>query len=330
MYALVGYGYWGEKILKNLNTHGAKVKYIIDSNPKRVELASHTNPDAIVDTDDSRMLNDNEVDAVVVILPASLHYGYVKKCLECGKNVLVEKPFTLTLEEAKELNNIAIANGKVLMVDHTYLYSQSMRAVKKRIEERKEKILHIESIRSNMGIFRKDANVCWDLMPHDLSIMLYLLGTSPTKVRAFGSCHNGSGVVDCAHAFLQFGDVSVNVSSSWISPKKIRLMQIITDKEIIEFDDVLQYNKVTAYKAGFKEEGGNTICYNEGMEHLPDDDREPLYYMIGDFINAVSKGVSPLSDASFSTKVVSILESIDKSINEGKEIKLDSIQVSGV
>lgn len=319
-FAVIGYGYWGPNLVRNLISKKNVVKYVVDVDENRCKAVKEKYPEinAIMDMDIA--INDPSVDAVIIVLPVRLHYSVAKKALDKGKHVLVEKPLASSVEQSQELHDLARAKHLVLMVDHTYLYSSAVRFIKQRLIDSDEKILHIESNRSNLGVFRKDVNVLWDLAPHDLSIFEYLVDEKPISTSAFGYCHNDYGVCDCAHMTLNYSNFSANITSSWISPEKIRTIEIITDKEMIVFDDLQKEEKIRCYDAGFGMLDGVIKCWNNGTKKYACSEEEPLSIMLSDFIDAINNGSLPVSNSQLGVDVVSILEASDRSMKRGGSV----------
>ncbi len=320
---MIGYGYWGPKIVRNLLSRKIGVSYVVDVDEVRCKEVKKTYPSVNAITDMDVAINDPSVTAVIVVLPAKLHYSVAKKALLAGKHVLLEKPIASKLSESKELVEIAKEKGLLLMVDHTYLYSEAIRKIKKIIDENGARIIHVSSNRSNLGVFRKDVNVIWDLAPHDLSIIRYITGKSPKYVSAMGYCHNEHGVEDVATLSLDYGDFTADVTTSWISPEKIRLFEIVTDKFMIVFDDLEKEEKIKIYDAGYKLEGGFTVCWNNGVRKVNSGEEEPLSKMLEEFIECIETQSVPVSSASLGVDVVSILEASDRSLSEkGKQVEM--------
>ena len=321
--AVIGYGYWGPKIVRNLLSRKIGVSYVVDVDEARCAEVRKTYPSVNAITDMDVAINDPSVTAVIVVLPAKLHYSVAKKALLAGKHVLLEKPIASKLSESKELVKIAEEKGLLLMVDHTYLYSEAIRKIKRIIDENGAKVIHISSNRSNLGVFRKDVNVIWDLAPHDLSIIRYITGKSPVFVSAMGYCHNEHGVEDVATLSLDYGDFTADVTTSWISPEKIRLFEIVTDKFMIVFDDLEKEEKIKIYDAGYKLDGGFTVCWNNGVRKVNSGEEEPLSKMLEEFIECIETKSVPVSSASLGVDVVSILEASDRSLSEkGKQVEM--------
>ena len=321
--AVIGYGYWGPKIVRNLLSRGVQVSYVVDVDPARCEDVKKTYPSVNAITDMDVAINDPAVTAVIVVLPVKLHYIVAKKALLAGKHVLLEKPIASSISESEELVKIAEEKDLLLMVDHTYLYSEAIRKIKSIIVENNAKVIHISSNRSNLGVFRRDVNVLWDLAPHDLSIIRYLTDSRPKIVSAMGYCHNEQGVEDVATLSLDYGDFTADITTSWISPEKIRLFEIITDKFMIVFNDLEKEEKISVYDAGYKAEGNNTICWNNGVRKVNSGEEEPLSKMLKDFIDCIEGETIPVSSALIGVDVVQTLEASDKSISEkGRQVEM--------
>lgn len=321
--AVIGYGYWGPKIVRNLLSRGINVSYVVDVDESRCTEVMNVYPQIMAITDMDVAINDPKITAVIIVLPAKLHYIVAKKALLSGKHVLIEKPITSRLEEAKDLEKIASENGLLLMVDHTYLYSEAIRKIKTIIRDNNARILHISSNRSNLGVFRKDVNVLWDLAPHDLSIIRYLTEKSPVSISSMGFCHNEHGVEDVATIYLDYDDFTADITTSWISPEKIRLLEIITDKFMIVFNDLEKEEKIKIYDAGYKLENGNTICWNNGAKKINSGEEEPLSQMLKDFMYCIEHKTIPVSCSQIAMDVVRILETSDESLQkDGIKLKL--------
>ena len=321
--AVIGYGYWGPKIVRNLLSRSVKVSYVVDVDQARCEEVKKTYPSVNAVTDMDIAINDSSVTAIIVVLPVKLHYMVAKKALLAGKHVLLEKPIASSSIESEELLKIAEEKDLLLMVDHTYLYSDAIRKIREVIVENDARIIHISSNRSNLGVFRRDVNVLWDLAPHDLSIIRYITDKRPKAVSAMGYCHNEQGVEDVATLSLDYGSFTADITTSWISPEKIRLFEIITDKFMIVFNDLEKEEKIRIYDAGFKTDGKFTVCWNNGVRKINSGEEEPLSKMLKDFIDCIEGQTVPVSSASVGVDVVDILEASDKSLSEkGRQIEM--------
>ena len=282
----------------------------------RCKIAERDYPQVKTSTDINAALDDDRVSAVIIVLPARLHYNIAKMALMKRKHVLIEKPLTSSVLESKELIEIAKNHHLVLMVDHTYLYSASINKMKEILTGKNNSIKHIESNRSNLGLFRNDVNVIWDLAPHDLSIIEYLSESKPKKVSAVGYSHNKLGIVDTAYISLIYDDFTAGVKVSWISPKKERQITIVTNENMIVFDDLLKEGKIELHSAGFKETDKGITCWNEGMQRISATEKEPLSTMLDDFIDAIETGKEPISNSAIGLDIVRILEATELSLSK--------------
>src|SRR5687768_13754085 len=225
--AVIGYGYWGPNLARNFaETEGAAITMVCDADQRRLALAQKRFPALICATDFEDALNNPDVKAVAIATPVHTHYELAKRAIKAGKHVLVEKPLTSRVDHAEELVALAEKNGVVLMVDHVFVYSPPVLKMKELVTQgRLGALFFIDSVRINLGLFQHDVNVVWDLAPHDLSIVLHLLGQDPETVQATGACHTGNHVEDVAYLTLDFGHhLLAHFHVNWLSPVKVRHM----------------------------------------------------------------------------------------------------------
>lgn len=327
-----GFGYWGPNLVRNFfATPGCEVRRVVDVNPERLKKSKLLYPTIDTSADAAAILEDSDIDAVVIALPISFHYETAKKALLNGKHVLLEKPMTRLKSQARELIDMASDKGKILMVDHTFLYTGAVRKIKE-IVSRGElgNIRYFDSTRINLGLFQSDINVLWDLAPHDISILLHLVDESPRSVIATGISHTGNDLENLAYLTLNFeSNMVAHFTSSWTSPVKIRQILIGGTKKMIVYDDVEPTEKVKVYDTGFEvrsEEEKNKILvdYRVGDIYIPKiDNREALKGVAEDFVAAVDRGIEPVSNWKSGLEVVTILEAAEQSIkNRGREVLL--------
>lgn len=284
-------------------------------------------------------LLDSDIDAVVIATPVATHYKLAKESLEHGKHVLVEKPITRSGSEALGLIKTAEKAGKTLMVDHTFEYSMSVRKVKELVAKKElGKVFSINVIRINLGLFQKDVNVVWDLVPHDISMLRFILNKEPTSVRTFAESHVMPNNQDTAYLLLKFPDnVIAHLHTSWLSPRKIREMTIIGSKKMLVYDDVSQSEKIKIYDKSVSIEnyrlpsqkyygsfGDFQLLYRSGDIYIPKvDDTEPLKEVCSHFIECMRTGKKPLSDGYSGYMVTRVLEAAQQSLERnGDEISL--------
>ncbi len=329
---MVGYGYWGNNLLRNfINTPNCTIKTVCDLRNERLQIAKKTFPTIEITTSIEELIYDPKIDAVVVATPVFLHYKFAKMALEAGKHVLVEKPLTASIAEASELVELALKKQLILAVDHTFLFTSSVQKIKKMVDcAELGKLQYFDSTRINLGLFQPDVNVIWDLAPHDISILNYLVKEKPISVSCTGKSHTASKLEDIAYLTINYSsDFIAHFSCSWISPVKIRRILLGGDKKMCLFDDVEPTEKVKIYDTGFdvkneEEKHKMLIDYRIGDIYLPKiAQKEALSEMAADFITAIEKKIKPLVDGESGLEVVKILDAAQRSINaKGAEIKL--------
>ncbi|MBI2610959.1 Gfo/Idh/MocA family oxidoreductase [Candidatus Kaiserbacteria bacterium] len=329
---LIGYGYWGPNILRNIISHtDVDVSVVADLKLERLAALKKMYPTIRTTTDASEVVENRDIDAVIVATPVHTHYPLAKAALEAGKHVLVEKPLADSLNGAEELIAIAKKKKLVLMVDHTYIYTGAVETIKKIVDSGELGTLQsFSSTRFNLGLFQGDVNVLWDLAPHDLSILLYLTERIPTLVNAIGVSHTENGVENIAYLTLRYDDgLIAHVGTSWVSPVKIRQILISGDQKMIAYDDTEAIEKVKVYEAGYtvrthEDKRRLYMDYRSGDIHIPNvGNKEALQGVVEDFVRAISKGSKPRSDARFGLNVVRILDAAERSLKQGgAEVRL--------
>ncbi|MBI2550673.1 Gfo/Idh/MocA family oxidoreductase [Candidatus Woesearchaeota archaeon] len=336
---VIGCGYWGPNLIRNfLQSPSVKQVACHDINAERLERMKVLFPSAETYSSYDKFMQ-SDVDAVAVATPVSFHYQIAKDALEHGKHVLIEKPITKTSKEALELIRLAEKNGKQLMVDHTYEYSPSVRKIRELVEKGElGNIFNISVVRVNLGLFQKDVDVIWDLVPHDISIFRFVLNKEPFSVRAFAESHILPGKYDTAYVLIKYPDnITAHLQISWLNPKKIREMTIIGNKKMLVYDDVNASEKIKIYDKSvdignnkepihtYYEKGGAfQFLYRSGDIHIPKlDEKEPLKGACDHFIDCIESGKKPLTDGYSGYKVMLVLEAIQESLNRnGDEVLL--------
>ncbi len=333
--AIIGYGYWGPNLVRNFNnTSGCEVACIYDLSPNQLEKAYKAWPNIPRHSDYQKVLQDKTIDAVAIATPVFSHFELAEAALKAGKHVLIEKPMTASVKEAETLVQMAKELGKVLMVDHTYLYTSAVQAIKGIVDEGSiGKIKYIDSTRINLGLFQSDVNVLWDLAPHDISICNYLMKESPVAVQAIGVSHTHNQLENIAYLTLFYSENKIaHFNCSWVSPVKIRQMLIGGDKKMILFNDLETTEKVKIYDKGYsilssEDRDKTLIDYRIGDITIPKIPQgEALAEMAKDFVSAITKGTTPRSDGQNGLDIVAILEAATYSIkNEGQLIKVNAL-----
>jgi predicted dehydrogenase len=329
---VIGYGYWGPNLVRNLmETEGAEVVQCADKRQDRRVLAQRRYPGLKV-TDDSRaILDDPAIDAVVIATPVSTHHQLAKRALEQGKHVLVEKPMTRSAAEAEELIELAENNSLVLMVDHTFIYTGSVRRMKELLDTGElGELYYFDSVRVNLGVIQNDIDVVWDLAPHDLSILTYLIPKTPKHVSAIGSDHIRSSQADIAYITVHFDNGFIaHFHVNWLSPVKLRQILIGGNRRMLVYNDMEPSEKVRIYASGVKittQEGIYTtlVDYRRGDMWAPKlEVGEALLAECAHFIDCVRFKRVPWTDGKAGLMVVKLLEAASRSLAaKGKRITL--------
>lgn len=323
---IIGYGYWGPKLVRNFaELPECTLGWVVDRDATRLERVRAQYPGVRTAQEVDELLR-SDVDAVVVATPIRTHHPLAKAALLAGKHVMVEKPLAASSVEAEELVELAERQGLRLMVGHTFEYNPAIRALREIVASGElGEIYYVDMARLNLGLFQRDINVLWDLAPHDLSILLYVLQRDPIAVSARGSANVTPGVHDVAYVELRFPDnVLAHVHLSWLDPCKVRRVTIVGSRKMVVCNDVAEVEKIRIYDKGVERPfetdrfsefhlqyryGGVTIPY------IPF--AEPLRAQCQHFLSCVRTGTRPQSDGYVGWKVVRILEQADRSLQNG-------------
>src|SRR5213593_31603 len=337
---VVGCGYWGPNLLRNFaENETAELRWICDLDETRLTAMARRYPSVQSTGDYRKLLADPALEALAVVTPVATHFQIAKEALLAGKHVLVEKPLTSTAGEAEELIELAERNRRTLMVDHTFVYTGAVRKMKEIVAGGElGDLLYFDSVRINLGLFQRDINVLYDLAPHDLSIMDYLLDRQPDAVSAVGSCHIEPGIESIAYLLMHFpGDFIAHFHFNWLAPVKIRRTLIAGSRKMILYDDIEPTEKVRVYDKGVttnrvsdREADYQTlVSYRTGDVWAPKlDATEALHYVVAEFLDSIREQRQPLTDGEAGLRVVRILEAAQKSIKQGGSIKLLSSAAS--
>ena len=321
----VGAGYWGKNLVRVFaGLPGARLKTICDEDAGVRGRMEAQYSGISVTGDYSAVLADGEVEAVVLAVPAPGHYGAAKAALEAGKHVYVEKPMTLAAAEAQELVDLADRRGLTLMVGHLLVHHPAVALLKGLIDSGElGEVYYAYSQRVNLGIVRQDENAMWSLAPHDIAILLYLLGREPVSVSARGGLYLQQGIEDVVFLNMQFGDGKMaEVHVSWLDPHKLRKLTLVGSKKMVVFDDGESTEKVRIYdkaaeRAGY-ESYGDSITLRFGDVVIPHIHMsEPLGVECAHFLECVQKGETPRSDGRQGLAVVRVLEAGQRSLENG-------------
>ena len=318
--SVIGFGCWGPNLVRNFkNIKNCNVTHIAESQKERHDRIHELYPDITISTFNQIITNSN-IDAVVIATSISSHYELAKAALENDKHVLIEKPMADSEKNALELIRLSKQQKKILMVDHTYLYTGAVQEIKKLTDDGLlGEILYVDSIRANLGKFQSDFNVLWDLAPHDISIINYLINEKPISVQAIGKSYIKNELESIAYLILHYkSNKIIHLNCSWVSPIKIRTMIIAGSKKMLVFDD-LEQKKIRIYDKNFQ----NNITSNDGILEPEFSSKEALSVMAEDFVNSIINDKEPLSNSNLGLEVVKILEASQKSIkNNGEKVFL--------
>jgi predicted dehydrogenase len=338
---VVGCGYWGPKHIRVFHElPEAKMAMVCDLDENKLQQVKTQYPGIEVTTDFQGFL-DNGIDAVAIATPVNSHYQLAREALLHDKHVLIEKPITSSSREALELIELAEKRRLVLMVGHTYEYHPAVDFLRKTISNGElGEIYGIDADRLNLGLFRSDVNVIWDLAPHDISIMLALLNENPVAVSARGSHHIDPNVCDAAYLEILFDNGTMgHIHVSWLHPRKIREITVVGSRKMAVYDDVSETEKIHIYDKGLAEsanDNGNGNGGNFKFSAWPPNYRygdviipfisnaEPLKMECSHFIKCINEGTKPRSDGWSGLKVTTILEAANRSLtNGGQRERLD-------
>ncbi|MPZ14500.1 MAG: gfo/Idh/MocA family oxidoreductase [Chloroflexi bacterium] len=323
---IVGFGYWGPKIVRNFSElPDAELSWIVDQDPGRLGRAQAQHSGVRTSQCFEEMLLSN-VDAVAIATPVRTHHALARAALLAGKHVMVEKPLTASSAQAEDLVELAEDRGLTLMVGHTFQYNAAVRALHQIVASGEiGDIYYIDAARLNLGLFQRDINVLWDLAPHDLSILLYLLECEPVEVSARGSAHVAPGVHDVVYVELRFpGNLLAHLHLSWLDPCKVRRVTIVGSKKMVVYNDVAQEEKIRIYDKGVDRPYETDrfsdfhLTYRYGGVNVPYIAfEEPLRAQCAHFIACAATGMRSESDGRMGLKVVRILEHVDRSLQNG-------------
>jgi predicted dehydrogenase len=334
--AQIGCGYWGPNVLRNFSAQpGCRVKFVAEINKERQQYVTANFPSSNVVGDIDVVLADPEVDALIVATPASTHHAIAKQALEAGKHVFVEKPLATTVRDADELVVLAKGTGKMLMAGHTFLYNAAVRYAKKLLaEESLGQLYYIYSQRLNLGQVRSDVNAWWNLAPHDVSIMLYLMdGELPASVSATGVSYIQPGIEDVVFATLKWANgVTGHIHVSWLDPGKIRKMTLVGSRKMVIYDDVSD-DKITIFDKGvdrvpkigermdYDQSGDFQLIHRTGDILLPRISfQEPLKTEAAHFLDCLRNGTPPLTGPQHARDVVAVLEATQTALTTGQTV----------
>ena len=321
-FGVIGYGYWGPNVVRNLTSlEGSELMAVCDKSPAARRRMQKAHPGIAVATEASEILGSADVDAVAVVTPVWTHYELAKSALENGKHVFVEKPFTSNTAQAEELIELAAKKNLKIMVDHTFLFTGAVKKIRELVEEGAlGKLYYYDSTRVNLGLFQHDINVIWDLAPHDLSIMDYLIKETPEAIVATGQTHL-NGFEDVAFMTLYFPDkVIAHINVNWLSPVKVRTTLIGGEKKMLVWNDLEADEKIKIYDRGVQITNRQglydlLVNYRSGDMWAPQLEQvEALRQELAHFVDCISNDLPPMNDGNAGLRVVKMLEAANESL----------------
>ena len=340
---VIGYGYWGPNVVRNLySLDGCRIAGVCDRQPAALARVRRTYSDLAVTQEPTELLTSPKIDAIAIVTPAQTHFELAKAALENGKHIFVEKPFTATSAQADELIDLAAQKNLTIMVDHTFLFTGAVRKIRELIDERVlGELYYYDSTRVNLGVFQHDVSVIWDLAPHDLSIMDFIIREKPQGVVATGEAHF-NGRADVAFITVYFpGKTIAHINVNWLSPVKVRTTLIGGEKRMLVWNDLEADEKIRVYDKGLQVDAGSgqsdgngtsgakglyelLVSYRSGDMWAPRLDRaEALTVELAYFMDCVTKSQTPVNDGVAGARIVRMLEAADRSLHErGREISL--------
>ncbi|HEY2384477.1 MAG TPA: Gfo/Idh/MocA family oxidoreductase [Terriglobia bacterium] len=326
---LIGCGYWGPNLIRNFTKlRECRIEAIADQRQDRLEAVLHLNPAMRATTSASELIESKSIDAVVIATPISTHFDLAKACLLNGKHVFIEKPLARTSKQAHELVRLAEAAKRVLMVDHTFIYSGAVQKLRSLIDSGElGEIFYYDSVRLNLGLFQPDVNVLWDLAPHDFSLLAYLIKKRPVRVTASGSSpvrwHDWRRE-SIAYVTVELeANAIANFHLNWLSPVKLRRTLIGGSRKMVVYDHLDVENQVKIFDKGVdlldndEERYKVLVQYRTGDLLVPKvDQTEPLEIACRHFIECIQTGATPLTDGVAGTEVVELLEAAEDSMKK--------------
>ncbi|MFN3648026.1 MAG: Gfo/Idh/MocA family protein [Armatimonadota bacterium] len=333
---LIGYGYWGPNLARNFaRSRDAKLVCVADADTRRLEAAKRDWPDVEVTSSADILIERPDIEAVIIATPTATHFPLARQALLHNKHVWIEKPLCDNVQDAERLVQEAERRNRILLVDHTFVYTEAVRWMQNYVHSGElGELYYIDSIRANLGLFQRDVSVLWDLAPHDLSIFGAVIGRSPVSVRAIGACHAGSRMPDIAYLDLDYGDsILAHLHVSWLSPVKVRRTVIGGSKRMMVFDDLAPVEKVKVYDSGVSIQSGESgpeNGYRMLVEYRVGDmlspalkSTEALATEVAHFLHCIRNGEQPATGGRAGLEVVRILAAAQQSMeSDGERVRI--------
>jgi len=334
---VIGYGYWGPNIVRNFNNGDiSRVLMVCDQRSDSLRKVQQAYPQVQVTSDSGELINSPRIDVVAVVTPVWTHFELAKAALKNGKHVFVEKPFTFTAAQAEELVNLAEQKSLLIMVDHTFLFTGAVKKIRQLIDEGTlGNLYYYDSTRVNLGLFQHDVNVIWDLAPHDLSIMDYLIEEKPEGVVATAEKHL-NGLEDIAFLTFYFPrNIIAHVNVNWLSPVKIRTTLIVGEKKMVVWNDLEADEKIRIYDKGVEKTTNAEGIYEILMKYRTGDmwapqveHTEALKTELQYFAECINTNRTPINDGKAGWRVVQMLEAASRSVKRrGAMVELRNEEV---
>lgn len=330
--AVVGAGYWGKNLVRNM-AQLERLGAVVDSDPATRDRMTRLYPGVAVTDDLDAVLTDPSIAGVMVIVPSSQHHSVARRALLAGKHTYVEKPIALSVEDGQDLVRLAADRGLKLMVGHLLLYHPCVSWLKDRIDQGDlGDVLYMHARRVNLGKVRQDENAMWSLAPHDISVVLHLLGERPVTVSAQGLCYlqPSADIHDVVFLTLRFADGrAAQIHVSWLDPHKERQLTVVGSRKMVTFDDMAPAEKIRVWDKGVDgAEGlnaapeyasyGDLLTIRQGDIHIPKVTmREPLRALCEHFLSCIASGDDPLTDGSSGVEVLEVLQAGQQSLQAG-------------
>jgi len=330
---VIGYGYWGPNLVRNfMSAPGSAVMRVCDLRKERLSSLGKLYPGLKTCTDSSELINDPEIDAVVIATPVSSHFDLAMSALKAGKHVLVEKPLAAKSDQARKLVDEATARNLVLLVDHTFVYTDAVRKIRELISSGQlGDIYYYDAVRVNLGLFQHDVNVIWDLAIHDLSIIDHVLPSKPVAVAATGISHVPGQPENVAYITLFFSSAQIaHVHVNWLTPVKVRHTLIGGSEKMILYDDLEPSEKLKVYDKGIdvtpepEDVYKMLVSYRLGDMWAPQlSNTEALQTEAQHFIDCIEHNKQPETDGSAGLRMVKLIEAAETSLRDrGRLIEL--------
>ena len=322
---IIGCGYWGPNLIRNfVSCPETELLWACDLDENRLEKILRSYPNVRKTTDMNEMLADENVSAIAIATPVHTHFSVAKACLKSGKHVLIEKPLASNVKQGEELVQLAREKGLQLMCDHTFCYTGVVRKIKEIIQSGSlGELLYFDSVRVNLGLFQQDINVVWDLAPHDLSILDFLVNENPTTVSAHGVSHASNNLENIAYVSLRYSIPFIShFHVNWLSPVKIRKTIIGGAKKMLVWDDMDPAEKIKIYDKGIEVRADNReeknrllISYRSGDMYAPQfDHTEALALVVRELADCILENRAALTDGEAGLRVLRVLDAAERSI----------------